>query len=175
MTLLVGQNGSGWTPASANLSQPQAGDTFYYRVFYTAVVSGTMTTAHFQYFDTGATGSNIKVVVYDNSNNLVGTSAAIAKVAGDQTGAISGSISAGLTYKLVVVPDTGRVNAVANSGSGSTFVSGATAAHFSYASPPASLPADDYTNQGQEFVVWIDGTSSGAGRNGAQELMGMGS
>lgn len=175
MTLLVGQNGSGWTPVSADMSAPQAGDTFYYRVLYTAVASGTMTTAHFQYFDAGDTAGNVKVCVYDNSNNLVAASAAIVKGAGDQTGAISGSISAGLTYKLVVVPDTGRAHAVANSGAGNTFASGHTAAHFSYASPPSSLPADDYTNQGWEFVVWIDGTTSGAGRNSAQELMGMGS
>lgn len=175
MTLLVGQNGAGWTPSTESLSNPQSGDTFYYRVFYTAVASGSMTLAHFNFFDTASSGSNVKVCVYDNSNNLVATSAAIAKSTGDQTGAISGAISAGVTYKLVVVPDTGRINGVANSGSGNTFVSGATAAHFAYASPPAGLPADDYTNQGREFVVWIEGTSSGAGRNGAQELLGMGS
>lgn len=160
MTLLVGQNGTGWTQVSANLSQPQAGDTFYYKVFYTAVATGPMTFAHIQYFDTGGAGSTaVKVVVYDNSNNLVGTSAAIAKVAGDQTGAISGSITSGLTYKLIVVPDAGRINAVANSGSSSSFVNGNTAANFSYASPPATLPATDYTSQGQEFIVWIDGTT----------------
>jgi hypothetical protein len=160
LTFLVGQNGVGWTQVTQTLAHPLAGDTAYYQVAgsYAAVSSGNMTLAHFGFFDNGGTGNNAKVCVYQGGS-LIAVSSPIAKAAGDQSATISGSISAGLVYTLVMVPDTGRFNAISNSGSSSFQVSGNTAANFSYASPPATLPAKDYNSTGQEFLIWIEGTT----------------
>lgn len=158
MTLLVGQQGVGWTPVSANNGQ-QSGYAFYLHIGYVAQASGTMTAAHFNFFDTGGLASAVKISVYQGGN-LIATSGTIAKASGDQSALISGNIVAGVTYILVAQPDTNEVNGVGNSGASIFNNNQNTPGNFPYASPPASLPAPDVVSQGQEVIMWIDGTAA---------------
>jgi hypothetical protein len=96
---------------------------------------------------------------------------------GDRTASISGSITSGQLYAIVLQCSSGSCNFEANTGASAFVDRQNTAANFSYASPPSTLPTADVTATGREFLVWIDGTVSGGSMqnfNGAACMMGAG-
>lgn len=174
--LLVGQNGTGWTQVNSTIVS-SGGNAVFKASGYTAVASGTMTAAHFQ----AGTSNPINARVYlysgsiGTSTSLVATSGLIdVSATGDRSASISGSIVSGQLYTLVLQFASSSVQGVINSGSGGFADDQFTSAQLTFGSPPASLPAGS-TNNGHEFICWIEGTASGGG--GAVPLgmlMGMG-
>lgn len=162
MTLLVGQQGVGWTTASANDFVNNA-SALAFQVGYTAVASGVMSNAHITCGATQAGIGNLQVVVYagiGTSGLLVAVSSAITYSSNsDVFAAISGNIVAGNQYTLVVSASAGGCDLTINSGSSAFVGERWNAATFPFSSPPNPLPAQtDGANH--EFIVWIDGASS---------------
>lgn len=105
-----------------------------------ATADYTPAQVEFRFGTATTTGNNVKIVIYDNSNNLLCTSSPLAKSGGNTvTGSISGcsALTPGNTYKVVYVGDgyispsvdtspTWQVNSVSSSGS--------------YTTPPSTLP-----------------------------------
>lgn len=159
MTLLVGQNGAGWTQVNNAIAQV-SGNAFYFAAGYTAVATGNMTNAHFQ----AGTSNPIfaKVYVYQGtigtSTTLVATSNPIdVSATGDRSANITGSITSGQLYTLVLQFSSSSVQGVINNGSGGFVDNQNLSSQITYGSPPTNLPAPN-SSVGHEFIVWIDGT-----------------
>jgi hypothetical protein len=106
------------------------------------------------------TSNTAKVVVYDSGGARVAISAAInVSTTGLKSGAISAALTAGNTYSLVVVPDTGTFGTISDSGSNAFVDKQWTAGHFPYSAPPATLPAVD-ASVGQAFIVYLTGAGN---------------
>lgn len=156
MTFLVGQRGTGWTQIAT--SQGYGGAAQAFKDGYPAI-PGIATTAYLHIFEE-ITAATAKVCVYDAGGNLVGQSGAIdVSSPGLKSAALVSAISlTAQNYKLVVTLNSGYVNLAANSGSSNFQLNNWNAATFSYASPPATLPAPTDAELNREFIVWLDGT-----------------
>ena len=172
--LLVGQDGTGWTPVAQ--SYGVSGSAQYFKSGYVAVNSGTITAAHISVNALGAT--QCEVYLYSGSRpggstTLIAQSSPIDTTAtGDRSAPMSGTVVAGQTYTLVVQTPSGTsFTLVGNSGEASSTVNHDTS--ITYGSPPASLAAPTDT-VGKEFVIWIEGTAGGAVRQQESMLMGVG-
>ena len=160
MTLLVGQNGNGWTIIGAN-PWGTGGNAIYYKNGYTAV-AGAMTNLH---FTVQATASATLATGYVYSG--VGPGASFVAMSneisvtttGDKAPAISGSLLVG-PYTLIVQTSAGSFQCAVNTGSNAFQDNQNVVANFPYRGPPSTLPALDSTS-GQEFVIWVDGTPAG--------------
>jgi uncharacterized protein (TIGR02217 family) len=156
MTTLVGQDGSSWgSPTNTSTVQNASGDAVASGgLTHYPGTAGTAAVAKINFGSGSGSAGHVKICLYDASGNLVATSAAIALAAGVQSGTISATITA-QNYTLVVVPDTGYFPSVVNSGSSNFADKQFTAAHFSYSSPPSTLPSPD-VGVGQEIQVWLE-------------------
>lgn len=177
MTLLVGQDGTGWAFVNSDGLGSQI--TKYLPAGYSAVASGAMSLAHVRVNAIG-TATKCRIYVYQGIGAgaaLVAFSAEIDLTGtGDRSAAIAGNIVAGQAYTLVYERSASQsCSDSANSGSSAFVNSHNTVANFPYAAPPDPLPAPDTTGAGQEIVMWIEGTATAMSRNGAQELQGVGS
>jgi hypothetical protein len=155
---LVGQNGTGWTLVGG-ANQSNGGEACAYGAGYTAT-PGVADTAWF-YVTSNTTAHTVKVCAYDASGALVAVSSPITLTSGLQSAPISCSLTA-QTYTLVVVPDSGYVGFTWNSGSSGFKANQWLAAHYSYTSPPGTLPTPDQKNLGYEFIVYLTGTPTGS-------------
>src|ERR1700674_4093134 len=117
MTLLVGQNGNGWTIIGAN-PWGTGGNAIYYKNGYTAI-AGAMATIN---VTVQATASATLATVYVYSGTGVGASFVAmsaefsVSTTGAKTAAISGVLSAG-PYTLVLQTPSGSFQVAVNSGS----------------------------------------------------------
>jgi guanyl-specific ribonuclease Sa len=154
MTLLVGTDGSGWTPASV---QPAGGGgrALWKALGYTPVANGTATLAYV-YIEGFGTASNVKVLAYRASDGaLLAQSANIpAGAAGLKSASISLSVSTSTALKLAVLPDAGYLN-VRCPTTGTTYVVNEDGMVF--ATPDDPLPAGSNTSS-REFLIYLDGT-----------------
>lgn len=173
---LVGQQGIGWNVIGAT-NQFANGAAAYFRNGYVAALGGSMSLAHVFWPNLSATTSNsLKVCVYDKvSGQLLAVSGVINKPPSggpfDVSAPIAGTLSPGQQVFLVTVPDTGFWGGAQNSGSSSFAENQNTAANFPYAAPPLLLPPADSSANGNEQIVWIEGTPAPAqflcGQNGS--------
>jgi len=165
MSFLVGQQGGGWTQVAASITQT-AGNACYFNAGYLAAATGTMAAAHIQALGTSTTSSCVVYVysgVVGGTTSLLATSGVINISAnGDCFASISGAITGGALYTLMVQPPSGRISAAINSGSNNFKCNQNLGTTITYNSPPASIPPDD-VNAGAEFIVWIDGVITGTG------------
>lgn len=160
MSLLVGQDGTGWSFVNSDGLGSQI--TKYLPAGYVAVASGTMSLAHVRVNATGTatkcriyvylgTGAGAPLVAFSSEIDISGT--------GDRSAAISGSITGGQAYTLVYERSASQsCSDSANNGASAFANSHNTVANFPYASPPGTLPSPDTTGAGAEIVMWIDGT-----------------
>jgi hypothetical protein len=160
MAYVLGQQGSGWTPAFEEGSY--SGGAVYYGAGYVAGFSGTL---NFASVTVGGfvTASEVQVCLYTAANALVATCAAIniSGGAGTYTGAYSsGSVVSGQTYYPVISVQSGYCNFTYNTGSSNFAANQNTAVNFPFGSPPGTLPAPD-ESVGHEYLVWIDATQAG--------------
>lgn len=168
---LVGQQGTGWTELN---TEPTATGNSMHGGLYMSVAGATLNMAN-AWFKSGAfvSAADFKVCVYTQAGALVAVSSPMACVSGWISAPISGSLLGATNYILVVVPSSGFYNYTYNSGSSAFGAYQMTAANFSYATPPSTLPGN--TNSGYEFEIYIDGTiTAGGGMNGSQMLTGVG-
>ena len=160
MSLLVGQNGTGWTNAVGGL-EGNGGNLVYFHSGYTAVATGTMTKAHFSLWNLAAGSTLGTVYVYSGvgpGSTLLATSGEMTLAVGDNSAAISGTITSGNSYTLCFQAASGYTNAIMNSGTSTSNDNQNTVATFPYRSPPTTMPAFSLQS-GPEFIIWIDGTS----------------
>jgi hypothetical protein len=160
MTKLVGQDATGWTVIGAN-PFGTGGNAIYYKNGYTAI-AGTMTTLHVT-VEVTAGATLATGYIYSGIGvgaTWVATSAEFSvSTTGDKTAAISGTLNPG-PYTLVLQTSSGSFQVAVNTGSNSFQDNQNVVANFPYRSPPGTLPSVDQ-NSGQEFIIWIDGTSGG--------------
>lgn len=161
MALLVGTDGAGWTTDDTSSPQSSSGDAFWHEPEPTegwvAVASGTATLAYFHPTD-WVTASNLKIVVYNASRVKLAESAVMSSSGGTglKSVSINVSITSGLTYFLVVVPQSGYVNC--RQQASTTFQSSRLA--MNYATPDDPLPAQSLGNT-LKFLIYLDGSSGG--------------
>jgi hypothetical protein len=163
MTFLVGQQGTGWTIITQG--QSAGGNSIVFNNGYLAT-AGTATSAKV-WINEVSGASNVKVFVYDAGGNRVGQSGAINVSGGGIPGLLTAALDSSIVltaqlYKLVLSPDTGYVAHGANTGAYEYDCDQYNAAAFSYASPPATLPAATVADDKREFIVWLDGSTGGS-------------
>ena len=158
MTRLVGQDGVGFvTPTSTNDSGA-GGNALCFGSGYLAT-AGTADTAWINIGAGANSASTIKVCAYDAGGNLAAVSSPITISLGLVSAAISVTLTAQV-YTLVATPDSGSFYAIYDSGTSNFLDHQFTAAHFSYTSPPATLPASDL-GTGHEFIIYLTGSLPG--------------
>lgn len=155
MATLLGQDGTSFSTPYATDVFNSSGNAAYFSAGYTGVVGNATAFV----INVGALGTSnfVKGCVYSGGALQLVTN----PITLSGTGLLSVPITfatAAQNYVLVAIPDTGNFNVVSNSGSGNFVDHQNIAANFSYASPPATLPAADVT-VGQEFVIYLSGTT----------------
>lgn len=154
MTLLVGQNGGGWTQVSSNDINTN-GSEYRFAGGYVAT-AGTGQVLHFQ-MGTGGTATLATGYVYTGGApgaTFLYMTPEFGVAAGDNTVSISVALSA-VTYSLCIQAASGSLPVVVNSGSSAVVGRQNLVANFPYRSPPGTMPASDVST-GHEFIIWID-------------------
>lgn len=160
MSLIVGQDGTGWTQVSAT-DIGTNGSEFRFAGGYSAT-AGTGTTFHFS-AGTGNTATLATGYVYLGGApgaTFVYMTPEFSVSIGDNAVPISVALSAA-TYLLCIQAASGILATVINSGSAATGGRQNLIASFPYRSPPGTMPAADVSN-GHEFITWIDASAGGA-------------
>jgi hypothetical protein len=164
MTVLVGQQGSGWTIASAGDWLANSTAMGYYNgVGYLGLATGVVTTVSVG-FGTTAPGT-YQVCIYSGAGpgaTLLGTSNSFSGVANTVvTASMPGTVNivSGSAYMLILSLSGSSSGGVQiNSGSSAFVGYRMSAANFPFATPPGTLPADtDGTNH--EFLIYASGSS----------------
>lgn len=164
MTLLVGQDGTGWTiVGTADMSTGSA--AIRITGGYVAVASGTMTQVHVTVQGL-ISGTFATAYVYSGgapgATFLAMSDEFDVSTTGDKTANIAGAIVSGNTYSLIVQCSGGNTFQTAmNSGSSNAVMRQNLVANFPYRSAPGTLPAAD-SSTGHEFIIWIEGTAGAA-------------
>lgn len=155
MAFLVGQNAD----LSGYSLYASADELIYYRLGYSASISGTATKAYIRIQDPW-TASNVKVVVYNSSGSLLATATIALSGAGWLSADLDGSvtITSGNTYYLGFILDTGYVQLYR----GTTNWTCDHNTSGSYASPPASISVPGTEWAVYEPSIYLDGTTAGA-------------
>lgn len=164
---LFGQMGTDWNKVD-NIPQQDAGDAFYLASGYTAVDTGTATTAKIiqsANFDNYNSEKYFKIIAYDGSNNSKLGETANTYITKHST-LISAkfitpfNVTKGQVIKLVVTTPaapSGYIVLYKNSGSSTSVLSLFRPANFNYTSPPSTLGTPDNPTNGAEFIVWVEG------------------
>jgi hypothetical protein len=163
MTILVGQDGTGWTEDN-HVPQGAGGNAVWLNAGYSPTVTATATTAKVKVTD-WQSATKGKILVYRSSDGvLLASSSEFAPA--DGTGLLSKTISVSVTIgtdlKLAWIADN-YTQHTGNTGS-SSFADNQSA--MTYATPDDPLPAG--SNGGREIILWLDGTAGG----GSIVLMG---
>ncbi len=174
MTFLVGYQ----TASSPTDTSPQSSgnDAFWNNAGHVAAATGTATSVNFYVPSWAGGATGMKICVYDNGGTLLGVSSVFAPADGtgllNKSITLSGNITSGQTYKLVGTTTGGFVDARVDLATAITRAIVASGS-FSYASPPASLPAPS-TGAYFDWIVWLDGTVGGGSNNQKLTLLGVG-
>lgn len=160
MTLLVGQDGSGWGAPINIAINGGSGFSNWKASGYTSVAAGTVTDAKIYIADWVAASTG-RVYVYSAADALLATSAEFNSGMGTGllTAALSLSIAASTSYKLVFRPDTSYPEMRVRDNS-SPYETQQYAMAAGYPTGDATLDAGT-SNAYPEFIIWLDGTAGG--------------
>jgi len=153
--LLVGDN-----TAYASTSSAVANTAYWYGTGHVAVASGTVTAGKLRMGTAwGATG--VKILVYNSSRALIGTSNAGTPASGWVTCTFTSgpSITSGQTYYLAFVFNAGTPDLYM--GGGTDWLSLKDAS--SYASPDVTLAAGSGFEAYNKFPIYVEGDAAGGG------------
>lgn len=146
-TLLVGDN----TAYAGTTAWPEAFDIVYDSEGYTAAASATVTTGY-AYFSSGT--GNFKILVYDSSKVLIGTSNSGTVAAGLRSVTFTGgpAITSGQTYYLGVWKESADGYLYTGSGTGRLFTD-TTATDF--VTPPDPLGGSQWAEIVYEIRIFV--------------------
>lgn len=165
MSIILGQDGTGFGSPTTGADLSASGGAMCLLAGYTAIYSGTGTTAYL-YCGSGSTAAAFKICVYQGAGVAAGGANFIASSNVGTVGSnalvgtpITAPLVAGTVYTLLVTVASGFLNTQFNTGSSAFADSQFNSATFNYTSPPSVLPSRT-SGTGHEFTLWLDGIIS---------------
>jgi hypothetical protein len=162
MTIICGQDGSGFGSPTTGTDQAFTGGAYCFQSGYTPLFNGTATTAYV-YCASGSSATTFQICVYTGASGATGGATLLATSASGTVGsnvlvgvAINAALLTSNTYSLFVSTQTGFINTQWNTGSSASAVSQYNATNFPFATPPGTTVNPRDSNAGHEFTIWLD-------------------